>query len=183
MSPFPVEIYGHILAQLPPLRGSDSSVFTLVNCSETNSILRYIAASAALWGPHYQIRYKHSSEREEVRKSRFKSDWRALYFERRRLESQVLAMMKDIILGNVGSTVEERSEEEEEREASGALATGGRKVHRATWNGRMRCAGHSTEDRPAQVHGRTRRSGTGVRKSHIALEELGDVLEGLRPPS
>ena len=114
MSPFPAEIYGHILAQLSPLRDSDSSVFTLVNCSETNSFLRYITASAALWGPHYQIRYKHSNEREErVRKSKFKSDWRALYFERRRLESQVLAMMKGIILGNVG---EERLEKEEERE-------------------------------------------------------------------
>jgi F-box protein 21 len=117
MSPFPTEIYGHILAQLPPLRGSDSSVYTLLNCSETNSVLRYVSTSAALWGPHYQIRYRHSDERkEEERKSRFKSDWRALYFERRRLESQVLAMMKDVILGNVGSTVEERSEKEEERE-------------------------------------------------------------------
>lgn len=117
MSPFPVEIYHHILTQLPPLRDSDSSVYTLVNCSETNSILRYESTSPALWEPHYQIRYRHSDERkEEERRSRSKSDWWVLYAERRRQESRSLDTMKNVILGNTESfrPVEERSEREED---------------------------------------------------------------------
>ncbi|KAF9654205.1 hypothetical protein BDM02DRAFT_3182033 [Thelephora ganbajun] len=104
MSSFPVEIYYHILAQLPPLRDSNSSVYTLVNCSETNSLLRYVSTIATLWKPHYQIRYRHSNEREEEeRKSRTGSDWRALYVERRRLEYRALSTMKNVILGNIES--------------------------------------------------------------------------------
>jgi len=104
MSPFPGEIYHHILAQLPPLRDEDSSVYTLVNCSETNSILRWVSTSAALWEPHYQIRYRHNDERKEAeRKSKLGSNWRALYVERRRLESQALDTMKNVILGNMES--------------------------------------------------------------------------------
>jgi len=117
MSQFPVEIYHHILAQLPPLRDEDSSVYTLVNCSETNSILRWVSTSAALWEPHYQIRYRHNDERKEAeRKSKLGSDWRALYVERRRLESQALDTMKNVILGNTESflPVEGKSEEAEE---------------------------------------------------------------------
>ena len=103
MSSFPVEIYHHILAQLPAIRDSDSSVHTLVNCSETNSLLRCVSTSAALWRSHYQIRYRHSDERkEEERKSKARSDWRALYIERRRLESQALDTVKNVILGNIG---------------------------------------------------------------------------------
>jgi hypothetical protein len=58
----------------------------------------------------------HASDgrKEEVRKSRFKPDWRAPYFERRRLESQALETMEEIILGKVESFGEEKSEEEEE---------------------------------------------------------------------
>ena len=115
MSPFPVEIYHHILAQLPPLRDSDSSVYTLVNCSETNSVLRWVSTSTALWESHYQIRYRHSDQRkEEERKSRLKSDWKAMYVERRRLESQALDMMKNVIPGNTEPPhpAEEKPEEE-----------------------------------------------------------------------
>ena len=101
MSPFPAEIYHHILAQLPPLRCEDSSVYALVNCSEVNSALRWVSIAPTLWGPHYQIRYRHNDERkEEERKSKSESNWRVLYAERRRLESQALDMMKAVILGN-----------------------------------------------------------------------------------
>jgi len=117
MSQFPVEIYHHILTQLPPLRDEDSSVYTLVNCSETNSVLRWVSTSATLWEPHYLIRYRHNVERKEAeRKSEFGSDWRALYAERRRLESQALDTMKNVILGNTESFLpaEGKSEEVEE---------------------------------------------------------------------
>ena len=114
MSSFPVEIYHHILVQLPPLRDLDSSVYALVNCSETNSVLRYVSTSAELWRSHYQIRYRHSDERkEEERKSKTGSDWRALYVERRRLESQTLDTMKNVILGNMESFRPVGEEEEE----------------------------------------------------------------------
>jgi F-box protein 21 len=114
MSPFPVEIYHHILAQLPPLRHSDSSVCTLTKCSEANSTLRYASTSGALWWPHYRIRYRHSDGRkEEGRKSRSGSDWRVLYAERRRLESQALDTMKNIILGKTETFYAARGEEEE----------------------------------------------------------------------
>lgn len=104
MSSFPAEIYHHILAQLPPLRDSDSSVHALVSCSETSFILRYASTSAALWRSHYQIRYRHSDEwKEEERKSKTRSDWRALYIERRKLESRALDIMKNVIMGNVES--------------------------------------------------------------------------------
>ena len=119
MSQFPVEIYHHILAQLPPLRDEDSSVYTLVICSEVNSILRWVSTSAATWQQHYQIRYRHNDERKETeRKSRFESDWRAMYAERRRLESQALDTMKNVILGNTESSrpIEEIFEEAEEGE-------------------------------------------------------------------
>ena len=117
MSSFPAEIYHHILAQLPPLRDSDSSVYALVNCSEASSVLRYASTSAVLWRPHYQVRYKHSDERkEEERKSKARSDWRALYVERRRLESQALDTMKNVILGNTESLRPAVEEEEEHDE-------------------------------------------------------------------
>ena len=117
MSPFPVEIYRHILAQLPPLRDSDSSVHTIIRCSEASSILRYVSTSAALWWPHYRIRYRHSDEwREEGRKSKTGSDWRVRYAERRRLESQALDIMKNIILGNTESF---RPAGEEDKEHGG----------------------------------------------------------------
>ena len=114
MSPFPVEIYHHILAQFPPLRDSDSAVYTFINCSEANSILRYVSTSPALWWPHYQIRYKHSDEwKEEERRSRTGSDWMVLYAERRRLESQAVDVMRNIILGNTESVYPAGREEEE----------------------------------------------------------------------
>jgi len=117
MSSFPVEIYHHVLAQLPPLRDSDASVRTLANCSETGSILRYISTSAALWRPHYQIRYRHSDERkEEERKSKTGSDWRALYVERRKLESQALDTMRNVILGKTESFGPAGEESEEEHD-------------------------------------------------------------------
>lgn len=114
MPSFPVEIYHHVLAQLPPIRDSDSSVYTLVNCSETNSLLRSVSTSALLWRPHYRIRYKHSDERKEhERRSKTGSNWRDLYVERRKLESQALDTMKQVILGNTDSL---RSADEEHDE-------------------------------------------------------------------
>ena len=117
MLSFPTEIYHHILAQFPPLRDSDSSVYALVSCSETSSVLRYASTSALLWRPHYQIRYKNSDERKEKEwKSKAKSDWRSLYVERRRLESQALGIMKNAILGNTESLRPTGEEEEEHNE-------------------------------------------------------------------
>ena len=102
--PFPAEIYHHILAQLPPIRHSDSSVYTLLNCSEANSLLLSASTTALLWRSHYQVRYKHNDERkEEERRSKIGSNWRALYIERRRLESQALDVLKEVILGNTES--------------------------------------------------------------------------------
>lgn len=130
MSPFPAEIYHHILAQLPPTRDSDSSVHTLLNCSEVNSLLRCVSISATLWRPHYQIRYKHSDERkEEERRSKTSSNWRALYVERRRLESQALKTMKNIILGNTESLYPAAEEE------------GGEHEHMVSW---LQVVGRST---------------------------------------
>ena len=131
MALFPVEIYHHIVAQLPPLRDSDSSVHALVNCSEANSTLRWASTSAALWGPHYQIRYRHSDERkEEERKSKTKFDWRALYVERRRLESQALDTMKNVILGYTESfrPTDETSEEEHDTHPVPWLQVVGRSI-------------------------------------------------------
>lgn len=117
MTQFPVEIYHYILTQLPPLRDEDSSVYALVSCSETNSVLRWVSTSAALWEPHYQIRYRHNDERREAeRKSKLESNWRALYVERRRLESQALDMMKNVILGNMDSFLPAEGKPEEVEE-------------------------------------------------------------------
>jgi hypothetical protein len=67
--------------------------------------------------PHYQIRYRHSDERkEEERKSKARSDWRALYVERRGLESQALDTMKNVILGNTESFRPVGEEEDEHDE-------------------------------------------------------------------
>ena len=115
MPTFPVEIYHHILAQLPPIRDSDSSIYTLVNCSEADSLLRSVSTSASLWGPHYRVRYKHSDGcKEEERRSKARSNWRALYVERRRLESKALDMMKKIILANTESFRPAGEEEHDE---------------------------------------------------------------------
>ena len=92
-------------------------MYALVNCSETNSILRCVSTSAALWRSHYQVRYRHSDERkEEERKSKIGSDWRTLYAERRRLESRALDTMKNVILGNTYSFRPVGEEEEEHDE-------------------------------------------------------------------
>lgn len=125
MPSFPVEIYHHILAQLPPIRDSDSSVHTLVSCSEANSLLRSVSTSASLWRPHYRIRYKHSDERkEEERKSKTESNWRVLYIERRRLESQALDMMKKVILGTTESFCPAGKEGHDDRPAPWLQAVG-----------------------------------------------------------
>lgn len=114
MSSFPAEIYHHILFQLPPVRDSDSSVYTLVNCSEACSLLRYVSTSPILWRSHYQIRYKHSDEyKEEARRSKTGSNWTVLYAERRRLESQALGMIKNAITGNTEAF---RRDDEEPKE-------------------------------------------------------------------
>ena len=117
MPSFPVEIYHHILSQLPPSRNSDSSVHTLVSCSAANSLLRSVSTAATLWKLHYQIRYKHSDEcKEEERRSKTGSEWWALYVERRKLEHQARETIRNVILGNTESFCLGDDELDEEHE-------------------------------------------------------------------
>ena len=98
------ETYKRILVRLPPTRESDSSVYTLINCSEASSLLRSVSTSPELWKPHYEIRYRHSNEhKEEERKSKNGYNLRGLYIERRKLESQALDTISKVIQGDTGS--------------------------------------------------------------------------------
>lgn len=81
--------------------------------------------------PHYQIRYKHSDEyKEKERMLKTGSDWRALYVERRKLESQALKTMRDAILGNAESfiPVGEGSEEKHDGHPAPWLQVVGRSI-------------------------------------------------------
>lgn len=97
---FPLDIYVHILSQVPPSRSphDDSGARTLANSLQANTVLREAASIASIWEPHYRLRYLHSIKDGEIRRKESNSgDWRLMYAERRRLDSRALELLEKIV--------------------------------------------------------------------------------------
>ncbi|KAH0838039.1 YccV-like-domain-containing protein [Lanmaoa asiatica] len=99
----PFDVYVQILKQLPISAHSDDGPRTLVACLRANSILQSAASIAALWEPHYRVRYTVSLPANELsRKRALGDDWKALYMERVRLDRQATKILDDIIMERDG---------------------------------------------------------------------------------
>ena len=98
LSSLSTDVYEHILAQLPAIRGDDSSILTLYSCCLANSQLYQAARISSLWQRHYCARYTISWDiKERERRNKYGDDWRMLLRERRRLDSQALVLLEEII--------------------------------------------------------------------------------------
>lgn len=95
----PLDIYVHILAQLPVSAGTDpSSTNTLLNCCLANTQLRDAAVLSSLWEPHYHARYTICDEqREKLRILAHGDNWRVRYADRRRLDCYALKLLDEIV--------------------------------------------------------------------------------------
>lgn len=99
----PFDIYVQILKQLPVLPLADEGPRTLIACLRTNSVLRSAASVAAVWEPHYRVRYRISHPENEVsRRQTLGDDWKSLYMERVRLDRQALKILDVIIIKRDG---------------------------------------------------------------------------------
>ncbi|KAJ7070884.1 Hemimethylated DNA-binding protein YccV like-domain-containing protein [Mycena amicta] len=98
MPQLPLDLYIAILEALTPDRAQPDAVVTLVNCLETNSLLREAALQASVWEPHYRVRYQHIKGSEAQLKIRFNSNWRLMYAERRRQDRVALDLLDQMVL-------------------------------------------------------------------------------------
>ncbi|KZT30820.1 hypothetical protein NEOLEDRAFT_1126455 [Neolentinus lepideus HHB14362 ss-1] len=95
----PLEIHVYILRQLEPSLHSNASVKTLVDCSQTNSLLRSAAILPDIWEPHYRVRYSHSEpQHEAMRREKYGSDFRLMYAERYRLDQEALEHLESMMV-------------------------------------------------------------------------------------
>lgn len=99
MISLPVDIYVHILEHLPVDRtGDTSSINTLVSCCKANSVLRAAATVSSIWRPHYHVQYTVAvQERETDRRTLHNSNWRLMFYDRRRLDYEARKLLADII--------------------------------------------------------------------------------------
>ncbi|KAF9454114.1 hypothetical protein P691DRAFT_657002 [Macrolepiota fuliginosa MF-IS2] len=106
MSSLPLDLHIAILGFLPPSRcrlSEDVAVRTLVNYSQTNSLLWEAASLPVVWKPHYRTRYCHCCpSTENLRKFRYEGNWRLMYYERYRTDRVALELLRDITLLRVG---------------------------------------------------------------------------------
>ena len=95
----PLDILVNILHWLPPTRALISpSVRTLISFSVASRLFREAAALAAVWEPHYRVRYRHCQRsREEERRAGVNSNWKDLYAIRQHLDKEVLGLVRSII--------------------------------------------------------------------------------------
>lgn len=105
MSRLPLDILINILEKLPPSRDADwdNSVNTIINCSIADSLFREAANVSSLWQPHYEVRYLHSNQTEEVRRrAENNGNWKLMYAARRLIDKEALAHLDAIVLKRAG---------------------------------------------------------------------------------
>jgi F-box protein 21 len=102
----PLDIYVHIFNQLPvSVDGDESSTKILSNCCQTNSQVRGAAILPSIWEPHYSARYTHAdTQRELARKEKHNSDWRMMFYDRRRLDRLAVKLLDEVIEEKSGRT-------------------------------------------------------------------------------
>ena len=88
----PVEIYAHILTQLPGREPTTTT--TVVSFLAANSVTRAGALDQRLWHELYIARYLRSVRSNEVeRNARLGDDWRLMYIERYKLDRTALKLL------------------------------------------------------------------------------------------
>ena len=91
----PVEIYTHILTQLPGREPTTTT--TVVSFLAANSVTRAGALDQRLWHELYIARYLRSVRSNEVeRNARLGDDWRLMYIERYKLDRTALMLLDHI---------------------------------------------------------------------------------------
>lgn len=105
----PVDIYVDILIQLP-VAHDDSTIKTLIACSQATSQLRSATVISNIWKPHYRALYVHSVENREIeRKATHRNDWRLMTLDRLRLDSKAFKLLDDIVQHSSDRTSRARS--------------------------------------------------------------------------
>lgn len=93
----PLDVYAEIFIRIPVVQ-DDSSIKTLIACTEANSQLRNAAIIPSIWQPHYLARYTHSLEAKEAERRRdIKDDWRLLMISRLRLDGIALKALDAVV--------------------------------------------------------------------------------------
>ncbi|KAF8741749.1 Hemimethylated DNA-binding protein YccV like, partial [Rhizoctonia solani] len=83
------ELVINCLSELPASKYDDSSVKTLLACTETCRALGEIAKTDTLWAPHYRVRYTRGQGLE--------GGWYKRYVSHRRIDIQAIDLLNDII--------------------------------------------------------------------------------------
>ncbi|CAE6532646.1 unnamed protein product, partial [Rhizoctonia solani] len=83
------ELVVHCLSHLPPSKYNDTSVRTLLACTETCRSLGEIAKTDVLWEPHYKARYLRGRDAE--------GEWYNRYVSHRKADIQAVKLLDDII--------------------------------------------------------------------------------------
>ncbi|KAF9486300.1 hypothetical protein BDN70DRAFT_662 [Pholiota conissans] len=104
MSQLPLDVLTIILSQIPAVRDRrETSVRTLLNCSQVNSLFYEAVSLPFMWKSHYQMRYEHSTEeRERVRNEELGHNWRRMYGRRREIDCAALKLLDKFVYTRVG---------------------------------------------------------------------------------
>lgn len=91
----PVELYIHILHQLPG--GESASLTAVLSFLSTSLVTRAAALDKSVWRNLYHSRYTHSIPAKEAeRQARLDSDWHAMFVERTKLDRTALQLLDHI---------------------------------------------------------------------------------------
>ncbi|KAL4070645.1 YccV-like-domain-containing protein [Scleroderma citrinum] len=99
----PLDVYIHILSQIPVSASSDDGPKTLITCSEVNTTLRVAASLPSVWEPHYRAKYTICDPaRETYRKLVLGNDWKAHFLSRLRIDKQAIIAIDLLVAERAG---------------------------------------------------------------------------------